>query len=752
MSKANSVSPAQPVGSQMQPVATQVMYTSSVHPQPQQQGIQMQPMMAYPQPIIYVKSPKVIGDPEFGMEGITDNVKSFTETSDVALKKALLPNEVILGQFDCYFPGGVLPYWKIIWLCIVTCGFYVFVLLKRHIMRALYRMRCCDPAVVEFKKGKMAITSLGRIMCWDERVKQVQQKAGGMEKFICCITLGISRLVGFFSRLCCGDLCSNPVKYTVSSTLRIYSASSVREITQFYKSKAAAIWCCFDFDAGIEISINRFNYNNPHGYGLFSASRHSSFISGIVGILTSTVSKLEGSMGLTDGTQLNVICSNIEQLHKPCTTDEVLEELCFLKGEILKLLPMQKDSFLFNSGIVSKSKTEFPQTLKDITLVSNIVGQSNVKIPMKWVPLMQGEQILCVQGEIYVMKWRDWIKTICSFGLYYLFVLLQRKKERSALILTNKRIVELSIVHKLGEVPDSLHNVAVKSRSFFPGKVISGYISSKNKHHLSSSILCDGGHLRVSFFNGTDGIAFAKYMQMSSARLQMVPVTGNLVTSEIDPQDRERLPTLPGEQFIASFDSKKEWLPFCNSSSTCGDVFLKCVNACFQPERPISNFCSKDVMGQWLFPCLPWLCTCGLLPMRTSDDVLISAQSILRYKRIKNNGICGSKVCQSEGNYTITWNLLDDLIGQSLYVHTEGHETCFRRLFKNCSISKYCCPIGLSTYDLEFDVSHMSFAVHGHDFNHNFNKDPAIAKVIGTASMLQTLVDNKRRQIAMMTV
>ena len=146
-------------------------------------------------------------------------------------------------------------------------------------------------------------------MCWEENVLQVQQ-CGGMGKFFCVITFGISRIVGWISRLCCGDLCASPVKYNVTSTLRIYSASSIREITQFYKSKAACIFCCFDFEAGVEISIDRFNFNNPHGYGLFQASNHTSFIGGIAGILTSTVSRLEGAMGLTDGICVNDLISS----------------------------------------------------------------------------------------------------------------------------------------------------------------------------------------------------------------------------------------------------------------------------------------------------------------------------------------------------------------------------------------------------------------------------------------------------------
>ena len=83
------------------------------------------------------------------------------------------------------------------------------------------------------------------------------------------------------------------------------------------------------------------------------------------------------------------MCNNVEQLHKPCTTDEVLEELCVLKSEILKYLPTQKDSFLMNGNISPRGKTSFVPVLKDITVVSNVPGNSDINIPMKWVPLMQ---------------------------------------------------------------------------------------------------------------------------------------------------------------------------------------------------------------------------------------------------------------------------------------------------------------------------------------------------------------------------
>jgi hypothetical protein len=87
--------------------------------------------------------------------GLLQNVSDLSETPDRAIKRILLPNEVILADFDCYYPFKMLPMWKIIFLCVVTGGLFAFVLLYRSIARWCYRSGCCTPKHLEYTRGKV---------------------------------------------------------------------------------------------------------------------------------------------------------------------------------------------------------------------------------------------------------------------------------------------------------------------------------------------------------------------------------------------------------------------------------------------------------------------------------------------------------------------------------------------------------------------------------------------------------------------
>ena len=102
--------------------------------------------------------------------------------------------------------------------------------------------------------------------------------------------------------------------------------------------------------------------------------------------------------------------------------------------------------------------------------------------------------MIAANGEVYQMTTLQWILTILSCGYYYCKYVHHLKYDRSALILTNKRIIDLDIYQRSGTVPSNLANFSVKMRSFLPGDINSGYILSNNKKHLTASILCGGGN------------------------------------------------------------------------------------------------------------------------------------------------------------------------------------------------------------------------------------------------------------------
>ena len=88
-------------------------------------------------------------------EGLTENVSEFVETPDAVLKRLLLEGEEVVQQFDCYFPGVVIPKWKIAQLIIRTLGLYLIVLAYRELVKWCYKNRCCTPNTVEMARGKV---------------------------------------------------------------------------------------------------------------------------------------------------------------------------------------------------------------------------------------------------------------------------------------------------------------------------------------------------------------------------------------------------------------------------------------------------------------------------------------------------------------------------------------------------------------------------------------------------------------------
>jgi len=215
-------------------------------------------------------------------------VIELSETPRMFLDRILGEGEEALAMFDVKFPGEFIPLWKIVMLCIVTAGLYSFVLFFRWVRRCCYRWRCCTPTLVSFSFGKMAITSRGRVICWEETVRQEKPEQtecpesctgtpclcyfdACLLRSSCCPFYYCCRLdkLIFAALWCplkvcvnifCRDLCQAPVNYKTVNFSRIYRTSDIRQISQFFTSEAACIWCCLDYSCGIEVAFNQFNH------------------------------------------------------------------------------------------------------------------------------------------------------------------------------------------------------------------------------------------------------------------------------------------------------------------------------------------------------------------------------------------------------------------------------------------------------------------------------------------------------------
>jgi hypothetical protein len=91
------------------------------------------------------------------------------------------------------------------------------------------------------------------------------------------------------------------------------------------------------------------------------------------------------------------------------------------------------------------------------------------------------------------------VLSVVTMGLYYCYRVREKRFERSALILTNKRLIVLDIRQRAGMVPDHMSEFFIGLRSYFPGDITGGYLNSENRKHLTIGIDCCGGHLCIDF-------------------------------------------------------------------------------------------------------------------------------------------------------------------------------------------------------------------------------------------------------------
>lgn len=213
--------------------------------------------------------------------GLSENVSQLIESPEQMMKRVLLPGEVVRSEFECYFPTDFVPRWKIIMLLTITLGLYAFVLLYKSILKWCYKNKCCTPAIVSFTRGKLAITSKGRIICWNEFVSQVKTKEGES---------------GCIAKLCCPELARPPVNYTTEMKTAVFSATKIRQISEIYTSSALCCCCCVDYDCMVEVSFENFR---PSSDSFVKCQTKWDFYGMIQNILNTGVAAAESSVGIS---------------------------------------------------------------------------------------------------------------------------------------------------------------------------------------------------------------------------------------------------------------------------------------------------------------------------------------------------------------------------------------------------------------------------------------------------------------------
>eukprot|EP01041_Mallomonas_annulata_P011642 gene11641-24379_t len=690
---------------------------------------------------------KMDADLEFGL---TKNVISLVETREQFFQRVLAPGELVVAEFNCAFPTKMLPIWKIILYTIQSCGLFLFVLLYRWIARWFYRHRCCTPSLIEFENGKLAVTSMGRIICWHQDIEQIKQKQAGC-LVNCCICI--------IRYICCcvnSEICAAPVIYDIHLQTKIFSARKIRQVTELYWSKASCIWCCLKYECGVQVSFDEFTSIQPLGedqYNTFvTLSSSGSFSSRVSQMVGGAVKSVESAFGVTSSENVLYIYSSTQDIIHNGDKMSALEELSELYAKVLSVLPPMPDVFFKNPDIQTGT-FELSDQFKELTVVSD---HGHVQIPRDWVRLLPGEEIIAVHGECFHMKVIHWILSIITAGLVYCICIRHKKRCRVALILTNKRFIALDICQRAGRIPLHLTNFDICLRSFFPESVSGGYISSESKKHLLAGISTSSGAIYVTFPSSKrKGLPFANAMQMTTSRRKTSVKLPTVSAVNFNAADYVFMPLMPEERPVNAIHGVPVWKGFgMKSYNSCLLRWICCHSKInYEP-------CSRLTMGH-CFPYLPYVMCCCLLPLKFEGDIFTTESSIIAYNKTGNKGICGclgslasccicvspelaSKlVCEKRDSVVVVWAVLDHMTGQELNIHSYGAENWFRRICNCCYVGRVLCPIGKSEFDIQIWINgKYSFKVGGvRGGNKNWLKDDLMLDGLAALNQLQVSID-----------
>jgi hypothetical protein len=435
-------------------------------------------------------------------KGFTRTVCARLEVPREALDRLLLNDEKVCGDFDCYYPD-----WKTysfsthLNTCQKTMGLYLIFLLFVWIKECI--QYCLGLESVSMNRGKMIVTDKGRLIFWQTKAVQ-------------------SRWFGLDGR----------AYFKAGQAIRIMNIRDVRETILLYKEAKAFGCCCNDSKVSLEVVFNSFNddrseysdfFNtNPSGPFYEEVSRNTTIPNYGKGWFQrgSVASKAPDTSSTSESvTGQPLMVRLVSKDGDECVTSnhhgmEALERILELQAQLSKHLEL-RDSFITDPKIVPAYKDH--DELYNFELVDT---NGDVTIPMKYLNLTPGEDVISSIGQRHVTSCNEWVLSLITLGIYYCLVLKNKKNQRTAHILTNKRIVEIHIDAENGKVPFDLRKMKASVRSVFPGRILSGLISYQADAITHSALLTESGEIHLYLPVHSRSAVFAHAMQSVSSRMK----------------------------------------------------------------------------------------------------------------------------------------------------------------------------------------------------------------------------------------
>jgi hypothetical protein len=133
--------------------------------------------------------------------------------------------------------------------------------------------------------------------------------------------------------------------------------------------------------------------------------------------------------------------------------------------------------------------------------------------------LAQGEELVAAVGQRYKLNWGEIFLSVASFGLFYFVRLRIKSWQRSAIFLTNKRIIEMTVNQHKGRIPVAFTGFRAVVRSYFPGDNIqSGFIRGTTNQIISSLQTSAG---QITAVLPRSQLSFAHRMHLTTSRMTL---------------------------------------------------------------------------------------------------------------------------------------------------------------------------------------------------------------------------------------
>jgi hypothetical protein len=171
-----------------------------------------------------------------------------------------------------------------------------------------------------------------------------------------------------------------------------------------------------------------------------------------------------------------------------------------------------------SGGQAYRKMTDVFTTKSNMQIVAD---DSTIKLPPGLLLLTPDEFVIDSISIIQTIKFWDWVKIICTFGLAYLFVYRKRKYSRTAVVLTNLRVLVADIYQRDGVIPPDMANFSVTTRSFLFHEILAGsvmlrsyigmwqmifswclkpFMSEDSYNYVEAGLLCPSGVLLLKAF------------------------------------------------------------------------------------------------------------------------------------------------------------------------------------------------------------------------------------------------------------